>query len=82
MAPHGEICANREHKSYPNIRETLFYSPEAGLVRFYKWNINLPSSVMFNVPPLKLHIPNRCFDNQSMLVSEGRKRPRNTVGCI
>lgn len=46
--------ANREHKAYPNIRETQFYSPEVGLVRVYKWKVIRPSSLNRTVIRMKV----------------------------
>lgn len=31
--PKEKLVANREHKAYPNIRKTPFYSPEVAVVR-------------------------------------------------
>jgi len=41
--------ANREHKAYPNIRETPFYSPGVGLARFHEWKVNRPDPLIATV---------------------------------
>ncbi|GAA4460243.1 hypothetical protein GCM10023156_41020 [Novipirellula rosea] len=40
--------ANREHKAYPNIRETPFYSPCGSVVIFHKWML-MPRSPLIRV---------------------------------
>ncbi|WP_372719946.1 hypothetical protein [Novipirellula sp.] len=48
--------ANREHKAYPNIRETPFYSPQAGLACFHEWTLNTHGPLIAGRPPIELSV--------------------------